>query len=223
MHIGVINECSSIGDADIAFWTEACSTQLEEFCKDWGLSPVTCAFYAQSANLPDGDVRIVSIVDDVAAAGVAGYHDSWAGIVSAQVQAMGARTPIIMSHECLEMTKDPDVNQWRTMPDGKSSTAVEVCDAVEDDTYVETVTILGETRAVSVSNYLLPSWFDVMGKFPFDRMSRLTAPFTMTPGGYLIVKDENRHVSNVFASTEPERMAQKKANPLSRTKRRGSL
>ncbi len=219
MQIGVIRRSNAITDADIAFMCKAVSAQVYECAEAWGLPPTPVAFYSKEEGLPDGDVRIMSIVDDDGSSGTIGFHDNWAGTISARVEAMGARTSIIISHEALEMLVNPNVNLWHTMPDGKRMTAREICDACESDTYIEPVSIMGETRGIEVSNYLLPSWFDPFGKFPFDRMSKLTAPFTMDAGGYLIVRDDNRNISNVFASGMPARMARKLANPLSRTMR----
>lgn len=221
MHIAVINRCTTLGDGKISFWVKACSQQLEEFCAAWNIPVVTCAFYSKTSNLPDGDVRVLSIVDDVAMAGVAGFHDEWAGTVSAQVQAAGESTSWVMSHECLEMTKDPGCNQWVTLPDGSGSIAVEVSDPVQGDTYEVEAEILGETRRVTLANYVLPNYFHPQGAFPFDRLRKLPAGMpAMTSGGYYIRRDNYRNVTNVFASGLPTAMLTKLANPVSRTLRR---
>ncbi len=218
--IGVIRRSDRISDGDLAFYCKAVSDQVYECGAAWGIEPWPVVFYAKESGLPD-DVKIVSVVDDVAMSNVLGYHDEWAGLISAQVLAQGPATACTLSHECLEMLVDPHVNRWVTLPDGKHSIAVEVCDTVEGDTYTETVEILGESRPVLLSNYCYPSYFDPRGAFPFDRMKRLGSGMpAQTPGGYYIQKDDNHNISNVFASGMPASFARKLTNPVSRTLRR---
>lgn len=98
------------------------------------------------------------------------------------------------------------------------------CDAVEGDSYTKTVTmpITGETQDLLVSNFVLPSWYDETGSYPYDKMGLLQAPFTMTQGGYLILRNSKTGVStNVFASTgKMAAVAHKLTDPDSRTYRR---
>lgn len=98
------------------------------------------------------------------------------------------------------------------------------CDAVEGDQYMKTVTlpVTGETKDIPVSNFVLPSWYDETGRYPFDKMGLLQAPFTMTSGGYLILRNSKTGMStNVFASTgKMAAVARKLADPDSRTFRR---
>ena len=61
--------------------------------------------------------------------------------------------------------------------------AMEVCDPVEDEAYE--VHVGG--RAVSVSNFVLPAWFDSQSTGePVDLLGSLSAPFTLTKGGYAV-------------------------------------
>jgi hypothetical protein len=218
LHCALIRRSTRISDGDLAFITKAVSAQAEECAAAWGIDPMTVAFYAKETNLPDGDVRVLSVVDDDGMAGTSGYHDAWAGVVQAQAQ-VSDRTSFTISHEVLEMMVNPHVNRWHTMPDGKRSTPREVCDACQSDAYVVDAEILGETRKVELSNYLLPSWFSINGQYPFDKMGKITAPFTMSQGGYLIIRDSSNNISNIFASGMPQRFAHKLTNPISRTLR----
>jgi hypothetical protein len=218
MQHGVIRRSDFITDEDVAFAVKAVNKQGLEFAKDWGLSePGPLAFYTSEDGLPGGGrVRIVSLVDDVSMAGVKGFHDAWAGEISAQVGVDAAWT-VTLSHEHLEMMGNPLLVRWATMPDGRS-TPWEACDAVQADTYLENVELFGRRRDIALSNYLLPSWFDSRGKYPFDRMGKLEAPFSMVPngGGYLIVRGQDRRISNVFAKGAPANLGSKLADPVSR-------
>ncbi len=220
MQLGVIRRSDRISDGDLAFMCKAVNDQVFECATAWGIEPWPVTFYSKEAGLPD-EVMIIAIVDDVAMAGTLGYHDDWAGLISAQVLAQGPATSVTLSHEALEMLVDPHVNRWATLPDGKHSIAVEACDPVEGDTYTETVEILGESRPVLLSNYVFPSYFNPRGVFPFDRMKRLASGMpAMTPFGYYIQRDDNRNISNVFASGMPPGFGRKLTNPISRTLRR---
>ncbi|MFK4506793.1 hypothetical protein LPJ38_28185 [Bradyrhizobium daqingense] len=56
-----------------------------------------------------------------------------------------------------------------------------------------------------MSNFVYPSWFEPF-EHPegtkFDHMGSLTAPFTMTEGGYVIKKVNGRRVIKQFGSAE---------------------
>jgi hypothetical protein len=113
-----------------------------------------------------------------------------------------AGTAVTLSHEVLETLIDPGADDWWDRSNG-TAIAAEVCDPVEGDTYDEPVTLGAETRSVPVSNYVLPMW-PGGGNVPgaparFDRMGRLSAPWTMTPGGYMVIEDANGNDSDVFA------------------------
>ena len=69
-----------------------------------------------------------------------------------------------------------------------SEYAFELCDPVQNDSYHVSV----NGTMVSLSNFIFPSWFNSEAKvpqnLPFDYMSNLKAPFTMSDGGYMIVR-----------------------------------
>jgi hypothetical protein len=223
--IAIVNR-SKLPDDELAFAAKACDAQVQECAAVWGVPPTVVAFYSADAALPQSQCRILAVVDDLDEPGALGFHDDAAGIVYARVLNQSRDTSITISHECLEEMIDPTCDQWRDMGDGRS-TALEVCDAVEGDSYTITVEILGEVRKIFVSNYLRPAWFDPDGAGDLDRMGKLTAPFTMTPGGYMIVRDQLGNESDVFAHRIVAgsaggrlAMAARLANPDSRLLRR---
>ena len=82
-----------------------------------------------------------------------------------------------------EMLMDLSANVWVQTKDGGCLVARETCDAVQDDIVV----VLVDGQPVGLSNYVLPAWFDPHDTVgPFDRLRKLTRPFAMTEGGYLI-------------------------------------
>lgn len=199
MQIAIVNKSKRLDDGFLSFAAKACDAQVIECAAAWNVSPTPVAFYRDEANLPVRDCRIMALVDDIDAPGARGYHDDALGIIYGRVLVQDMNgTSTTLSHECLEELVDPTCDKWRPMPDGRS-TALEVCDAVEADTYAVRTEIMGETRSIVLSNFLLPKWFDPAATGNFDRMGLLTAPFAMNPGGYLIVRDRNGNEDNVFA------------------------
>jgi hypothetical protein len=164
------------------------------------------SFYASVQELPIAEVITAVIVDDLDDPGALGYHSAILGRPFIKVLAQDVdATGITLSHEIPEALIDPPADDWWTMPNG-TKVAAEVCDPVEGDSYTISVQLIegGELRKVFVSNYVLPEWMGAPtnpgnGGFGFDRMGRLSAPFSMSPGGYMVVEDANGNDSNVFA------------------------
>lgn len=100
----------------------------------------------------------------------------------------------VISHECIETFLDAAVSTWDQAADGNLY-AHEGCDAVEGDAY--------GVGGVSVSNFVLPAFFDSQrAKGPYDHLGLLTAPFTMTPGGYQAIMVGGA-VSQIFGEKMP--------------------
>lgn len=229
MQIAVTNKSKRLSDRDVDAMTEACNQQVIECAAAYGIVPTPVSFYATDVGLPASNCRIMAIVDTIDYPGALGYHADSYGIVYGRVLAQDVDgTAITLSHECLEELVDPGCDAWRDMG-AAHSVALEVCDPVEGDAYPAVVTILGEHRQVLLSNYVLPRWFAPDGNGRFDRMGKLTAPFTMTPGGYMIVRDAAGNEESVFARNARARaggdrgraaLGTKLGNPDSRLYRR---
>ncbi len=88
---------------------------------------------------------------------------------------------VTLSHEVLEVVGDAAANRWADGPGGRAY-AVELADAVQGDAY--------DVDGVAVSNFVLPAFFSPRAGAGtrFDFLGRLSAPFTMTPGGYQITR-----------------------------------
>jgi hypothetical protein len=91
-----------------------------------------------------------------------------------------------MSHETLEMRADPEINQVifnQTTDSGGELFALEVCDAVEDDSLGYNI------DGVLVSDFVLPTWFApalASKGIKFDFLGHLHNPVpTLLPGGYI--------------------------------------
>jgi hypothetical protein len=142
--------------------------------------------------------------DDADAAGALGYHDLTdkgqpiAKVFVKTTLADDQLVSVTASHELFEMVIDPIANLWAEAADG-TEYAYEMSDPVEEDTFL--------VDGIEMSNFVYPSWFEPF-KHPrgtkFDHLGLLKKPFTMTKGGYVIVKKKGR-VSEVFGSRAKER------------------
>jgi hypothetical protein len=109
----------------------------------------------------------------------------------------GASVAKVVSHELLEMIVNPGVNKMYTayldqlkipIKDEKGNIltgmfpfCAEVGDAVNQLSYT---IITSDSTKVQVSDYILPSWFSVVGKAPFNYNNTLQGPLTLSTGGY---------------------------------------
>ena len=142
--------------------------------------------------------------DDADEAGALGYHDLTKD--GQPVSKIFVKTTledhqlvsVTAAHELFEMVIDPIANLWAEATDG-TEYAYEMCDPVEEDTFL--------VDGIQMSNFLHPSWFEPFKHPPntkFDHLGLLKKPFSMTKGGYVIIKKKGK-VSEVFASKAKER------------------
>lgn len=229
VQIGVVFQTITIDPVTQAFLVEAWDRQSEEFCADWGIPYVPVVLYDMipEDEVANGEIRVMTVMDTIDVDGALGYHTDELGLIFARILA--GNNAESGPHEVCEENLDPDCAQWKPMPDGRE-VAFESCDPVEGDSYLQDATIGDETRQIPVSNYVLPSYFDPSGRHPFDRMGKLKAPFTMTDGGYMAVRDASGNETDVFADRKPRvehggergKMAamRKRSKPDSRLSRR---
>jgi hypothetical protein len=225
VQIALVN-ASALADIDVALMAEACNAQVIECARAWGIAPTPVAFYSTADGLPAVECRIMLIVDQLDVPGALGYHTDKLGAIYGRVLNQGpVDTCKTLSHECLEMLVDPTCTGWRPLGGGRD-VALEVCDPVQADVYATPATVVGISRDMWLSNYVTPRWFDPAGVGAFDRMGVLSAPLAMASGGYIIVREKDGDVVNVFAKTPAGDMgarlnvASKIARPGSRTLRR---
>jgi hypothetical protein len=171
----------------------------QHFLPVWGY-PVT--LYNTKKPKP-GDWLFVYL-DDADTAGALGYHDlTKNGVPLSKIFVKttlqnNEKVSVTACHELFEMVIDPIANLWAESRDGVEY-AYEMCDPVEADTFL--------VDGIEMSNFVHPAWFEPF-KHPagtkYDHLGLLTKPFSMTKGGYMIVK-KNGHVGQVFGSDEKRR------------------
>jgi hypothetical protein len=222
--IAVVNR-SKARDADVVFWAAACDLQARQCAAAWDVPyvPVIACALGRAGDL-SANVRVMTIDDSLDVSGALGYHTDVGGVIYGRVLYQGPDTSITLSHEVLEETVDPDCSQWAPGYPSGGQVAKEVSDPVEGDSYALPAVVAGETRQVLVSNYVLPAWFGGASG-PYDIMGRLSAPWTMTAGGYMVVDDSSgehsvfaRHLAAARVVGNPG--LSRIQNPYSRTLRR---
>lgn len=230
--INIIDKSTLLKDSDFQLMVEACKIQLEQHAAPMWLR----GSWKIVVNQPETVGYPIVILDDPDQAGVLGYHTQSPGgkvwgrvFVKPVINAKGTMlngamsVAAVLSHEVLEAYCDPNVSLWADNFRG-TLIAYEVCDPVQSDVY-EITTKSG--AKVSVSNFVLPSWFDPQAdpKAKFDWLAKLTAPFTMSKGGYMVTMDSKTgKVKNVFGSAEAEEMkgTRQVAHPAARSARKSA-
>jgi hypothetical protein len=137
--------------------------------------------------------------DNADTANALGYHDLTkdgqpvAKIFVKTTLADKQLVSVTACHELFEMVIDPIANLWAEAADG-TEYAYEMCDAVEEDTFL--------VDGIQMSNFVHPTWFEPFKHPPgtkYDQLGLLKSPFSMTKGGYVIIKKKGK-VTEVFAS-----------------------
>lgn len=216
MLIAVINESTLVSNDQVNIMSQAIQTQVSQHVLPaWNMRDATISFFPNKASIP-ANAWVVNVLDSPTQAGALGYHSEDNDVVDAFIFAQpvlsNGGVPLydainpqntsvasVLSHEILEMLGDVYASFWCDGPqikgqDGQmySEYALELCDPVEGDSYI--INLGG--NLISVSNFVLPAWFNKEGgpqDAPFDYLHKLSAPFTMTPGGYLILRQSGNY------------------------------
>jgi len=224
-NIAIINKSTVVSASDASKMVAACNTQISrDVAPAWGRSPIPVNFYANESQVPAGSA-IIYILNYSDAEGALGYHtETYSGKVYGTVFAKeltdyglpvlynpkdrnGLTVSTVLSHEVIELFNNPYVNLWAdgTSIAQGSEYAFEACDAVEANTYQISVAAKPVVQ-VSVSNFLYPEWFDtatVRGR-RVDHMGLLSAPFTMTQYGYMIVRQGPGTETAIYGAKYPQ-------------------
>jgi len=148
--------------------------------------------------------------DDADTAGALGYHDlTHKGQPISKIfvkTTLSAKELVSVTacHELFEMVIDPLANLWAEGPDG-TEYAYEMSDPVEEDTF--------QVDGIQMSNFVHPSWFEPFKHPPgtkFDHLGLLKRPFSMTKGGYMIVKRKGKVTQEYGSKAKEKRFAKEK-------------
>lgn len=185
---------------------DACRAQVElHFTPAWSRLPALPQLFEGRALVPRG-MPLLVLVDSSDQAGALGYHTQEfdgdiVGIVAAAPVLVAGGSLLtgslsvaaVLSHEILETHADPFVNIWADGPDGRLW-AFEMCDPVQDGWY--------DINGVAVSSFVMPAFWDRWAPVGarFDWLGALQAPFSLTLGGYAVVRTGTGEVLQIGAA-----------------------
>lgn len=202
MKFAIVNEATDPAVAPaLPGIAEALAIQsASDFPTLWESQPVEVTVFPNIGAVPAG-YSVFHVADAIPEApGALAYHTTilgrpvlklgWETIKAAGGKlTSGMSLSSAMSHEVCETIADPYCSWYGDWPaDPTKLVCVECCDPVEGDSYSIT---LADGSTVDVSNFVGPRWWDTDAGSPgpFDFMGKLSAPFTMSPGGYLAFRD----------------------------------
>lgn len=231
--IAVQNLSTLVSNSDAYIMALLVNRQLRDHvAPSWGLLPPWVTYLPQGAAGVRYDA-IISLLDDADQAGDLGYHTEgpdanvYGRVFARPVldnggNALSAALSVcsVLSHECCETLLDPACNGWAQRDDGVLI-ARELGDPVEGDSYLMTITARsGEEIAGTVSDFVLPGWFDP-GAAPgkTDWLGLVTQPFQVRPTGYTIQMSAGS-VSSAWGEEYPAWRKETKDSQLARTSRR---
>jgi hypothetical protein len=197
---GVVSiACLNMAKTDLGVGLKALTRALQK-CYDQHFLPVwgyPVKLYTPKTAKP-ADWQLV-FLDDTDTAGRLAFHELTKKgqpvskvYVKSTLEA-GESVSRAACHELFEMVIDPLANLWADAADG-TQYAYELSDAVEEDSF--------EIDGIEMSNFLYPAWFEPRKHPPrtrFDHLGKLKKPFSMTKGGYVIVR-KNGKVTEQFGS-----------------------
>lgn len=155
---------------------------VEDLCPAWDIEPLHVRA-ADPSDLPrPGEIQ-VQLMNKPTLDGALGYHDSMpdgtpiAYVFVGLAKQFGDEWTSVSSHEVCEFTVDPYLRRAVQMEDGFWD--VEVCDRVEQESYVKS--------GITLSNFNTPACFEpptFREGIRYDFLGLSTKPNEVRPGGY---------------------------------------
>jgi hypothetical protein len=182
--IAVINESTAISDADVERMIPAFETQWNRDLRPlWALEESKFLFVSKADQVPAGAWWLVWLNDSDQADALA-YHDltdeglPMSKVFVKTILGDGASLSVAATHEICEMAVDPTLN-LAAQDQAGTFWAYEISDPVESDHYGY------EIDGVTVTDFVLPSWFGFKSSSPpFDFRRHCTDAFQVLSGGY---------------------------------------
>jgi hypothetical protein len=216
---------SRISPAVLAHIAEAVQDQVnEEFAAEWG-AQTTLRVGADASDIQSGEWAYGFVASLPHAPYPRAYHDiNRKGVPFAlcAVTTCGSLlgptgVSVDASHEILETAGDEGANQFANDDSGLLH-AVEMCDAVEVQTYGKTCR---DGTVVQVSNWLLRSWFIPGAAGPYEYMTSVNIAGAVSPPGPLRTAPGQGGNYQIVSKWGGDRQVFAVANHLIGTRRKG--
>lgn len=232
--ICIQNNSTKITDDEMTSMISGLGMLVPTFCNDWGLKTIKISALPKTEKVTTQVCIYMQDAPDVS--GVIGYHGQKAGNPYGKVFVNpvlnnggavlynssvpnGITVAQCLSHEIFEMIIDLYCISWWAMPNGKTLVAGEVCDPVQGNI----VRVVIGSTTIGFSDWILPKWTDTQAKVgPFNYLNTLTAPYTMSKGGYMI-QYNNGKVTNVYGELVPAWIKELKSNNSARNITRAEM
>ncbi len=188
-HILIRKRTDAVTDMQAIALEKALARQLADCAHFYSLPAPGVSYVTEDTHLPTEEAVAIDLVDDDGEAGAIAHHGWMPGANFGWALVGCKETPdwtVAASHEALEYFLNLRLDRWAEAPN-KARWAYEIADPVEADGYPMAIDVHGHVLIVKLSDYVMPGfWGD--GRGPYDYLDRLTAPFSLAPGGYAVVE-----------------------------------
>jgi hypothetical protein len=188
----ILNLSTVVPDATVQLMATAINYQIStHVAPTWNVTPIPVVWGGRDIRKIPSNGWAFAIVNDSNQTDALGWHTEYSsGQIYAEVFARPQLTrgykptagqwsiSHILSHEVVETFLDPSVNRWAD--DGETWWSFENCGPVEGNYY----SVPAGRSSVAVSNFVYPSYWDLRGRAPYDRMGRILRPFQILKFGY---------------------------------------
>jgi hypothetical protein len=201
MEIAVLDASAEADKKDVLFAVAAVAKQMREhIAPAYEEEPFIVVYYRDVKDIPPEAYYVLVIVDEVPA-GELGDHDA---LRTARVLFKGDPDWVsVLSHEIAEMFGNISCNLWLPHPARPGyKLARELSDPCQTGRYPIDVTILGETRTLVVSDFVLPAYWVAGAPAPYNYLDTMEIPGEILPGGYQIVRGPDGVVDDLWAAGE---------------------
>jgi hypothetical protein len=216
---------SMLSPAVLAHIAEAVQGQVDqEFAAEWG-AEATLRVGANANDIQPGEWAYGFVASLPDAPGASAYHDINGNGVPFALCAVPTCGSLLgptgvsvdASHEILETAGDEGANQFANDNNGQLH-AVEMCDAVEIQTYGKTC---NDGTVVQVSNWLLRAWFNPGATGPYEYMSSAKISGAVSPSGPLQTAPGNGGNYQIVSQWGGDKQVFAAAHHLVGTRRKG--
>ena len=196
-HVILRRHTDAIDDKDMAYLERALQVQMRELAAAYKFDSPGVTYVTKDADIPTTEAVGIDFVDNDGLDGSVAHHGWMAGagfpwsLVGVKEDA---HWTLSASHEACEYVMNLRLDRYAIGPEGWRW-PMEVCDMVEDGGYPIMVNRFEVPRSVMVSNFVLPSFWKLDGKWPYDYLGVLTEPFSVEArGGYALVEKDGKLV-----------------------------
>lgn len=191
--IAIVNR-SHVPDVQIQIVVEAYRSYMPAVCAAWDRPLPGLTFYGWGHVQRIAEEAALYIVDSAGDPHAFGAHTMFGTAVWGYVDAnlcAADNEPIsrVVGHELIEATVNPTLQLWSNplLSDG-DEVALEPCDPVQRQSTRMMTSTLGNAGIVELSDFVLPSFYDVSAKPPYSYQDTIAAPLVENPGGYKIIR-----------------------------------